>query len=238
MRRAGRDRGRGPGPRRGGAAARASPPPSSTRSPRRTFARRAPSRRSRATRATRPPASASRSTTRSCTASRATGSIRDGQVVIDRRGRDRRRLARRRRPDLCRRRRPADAPRPRRGDAAGPEAGIAAATPGNRIWDISAAIEDVALPHGYGDRPSVRGPRDRDRHARGAARCRTTAGPERDRARGRPVPGHRADVHPRRRRRRHLDDGWTVATADGSLAAHFEDTIAVTDNGPEVLTRP
>jgi methionyl aminopeptidase len=32
------------------------------------------------------------------------------------------------------------------------------------------------------------------------------------------------------------DDGWTVVTADGSLAAHFEHTIAVTDNGPEILT--
>ncbi len=32
------------------------------------------------------------------------------------------------------------------------------------------------------------------------------------------------------------DDGWTVATADGSLSAHFEHTIAVTENGPEVLT--
>jgi methionyl aminopeptidase len=31
-------------------------------------------------------------------------------------------------------------------------------------------------------------------------------------------------------------DGWTVITADGSLAAHFEHTIAVTDNGPEILT--
>jgi len=33
-----------------------------------------------------------------------------------------------------------------------------------------------------------------------------------------------------------MDDGWTVKTADGSLSAHFEHTIAVTDNGPEVLT--
>jgi methionyl aminopeptidase len=32
------------------------------------------------------------------------------------------------------------------------------------------------------------------------------------------------------------DDGWTVVTADGSRSAHFEDTIAVTDDGPEVLT--
>ena len=33
-----------------------------------------------------------------------------------------------------------------------------------------------------------------------------------------------------------LADGWTVVTADGSLSAHFEHTIAVTDEGPEVLT--
>ena len=34
-----------------------------------------------------------------------------------------------------------------------------------------------------------------------------------------------------------LDDGWTAVTRDGSLAAHFEHTVAVTDVGPEVLTR-
>ena len=34
-----------------------------------------------------------------------------------------------------------------------------------------------------------------------------------------------------------LDDGWTVVTADGSLSAHFEDTVAITENGPEILTR-
>ncbi len=34
-----------------------------------------------------------------------------------------------------------------------------------------------------------------------------------------------------------LEDGWTAVTVDGSLAAHFEDTIAITANGPEVLTR-
>jgi methionyl aminopeptidase len=35
-----------------------------------------------------------------------------------------------------------------------------------------------------------------------------------------------------------LDDGWTVVTADGSLAAHVEHTIAITDHGPEILTAP
>jgi methionyl aminopeptidase len=34
-----------------------------------------------------------------------------------------------------------------------------------------------------------------------------------------------------------LDDNWTVVTADGSLSAHFEHTVAITDDGPEVLTR-
>jgi methionyl aminopeptidase len=35
-----------------------------------------------------------------------------------------------------------------------------------------------------------------------------------------------------------LDDGWSVLTADGSLSAHVEHTIAITDDGPEILTRP
>ena len=35
-----------------------------------------------------------------------------------------------------------------------------------------------------------------------------------------------------------LDDGWTVVTADGSLSCHWEHTIAITENGPEVLTVP
>jgi methionyl aminopeptidase len=34
-----------------------------------------------------------------------------------------------------------------------------------------------------------------------------------------------------------LADNWTVVTADGSLAAHFEHTIAITEDGPEILTR-
>jgi methionyl aminopeptidase len=33
------------------------------------------------------------------------------------------------------------------------------------------------------------------------------------------------------------DDEWTVVSADGSLTAHFEHTVAVTSNGPEILTR-
>jgi methionyl aminopeptidase len=39
-------------------------------------------------------------------------------------------------------------------------------------------------------------------------------------------------------RTRVLDDNWTVVTADGKRSAHFEHTVAVTNNGPEILTRP
>jgi methionyl aminopeptidase len=37
-------------------------------------------------------------------------------------------------------------------------------------------------------------------------------------------------------RTRLFEDGWTVLTADGRLSAHFEHSIAVTDDGPEILT--
>jgi methionyl aminopeptidase len=37
---------------------------------------------------------------------------------------------------------------------------------------------------------------------------------------------------------RTLKDKWTVVSKDGSLAAHFEHTVAVTNNGPEILTLP
>ena len=36
---------------------------------------------------------------------------------------------------------------------------------------------------------------------------------------------------------RTLDDGWTVVTEDGSLSAHWEDSVAITKDGPVVLTR-
>jgi methionyl aminopeptidase len=41
-----------------------------------------------------------------------------------------------------------------------------------------------------------------------------------------------------KRTTRLLSDGWTVVTADGSRSAHFEHTVALTENGPEILTLP
>jgi methionyl aminopeptidase len=118
------------------------------------------------------------------------------------------------------------------------EAGIAAARPGNRIWDVSAAVEDVALPRGYVVvRPYVG-------HGIGTAMHEEPQVPNyRTKTRGIELtPGiclaiepmftlGSADVET-------LGDGWTVVTSDGSIAAHWEDSIAVTENGPEVLTRP
>ena len=118
------------------------------------------------------------------------------------------------------------------------EAGVAAARSGNRIWDVSAAVEDVALPRGYGIvRPYVG-------HGIGTAMHEDPQVPNyRTKTRGIELaPGiclaiepmftlGSADVET-------LADGWTVVTRDGSLAAHWEDTVAVTEDGPVVLTRP
>ena len=58
---------------------------------------------------------------------------------------------------------------------------------------------------------------------------RSAAGP----SDGEPAGEPSGERHPRTRL---LDDGWTVVTADGSLAAHFEHTVAITADGPWVLT--
>ena len=115
-------------------------------------------------------------------------------------------------------------------------AGIAAALPGNRLGDIGAAIEAVAHQHGYGIvRPFVG-------HGIGTAMHEDPQVPNY----GRAGTGMRIEagmcfaIEPMFNLGGDdvalLDDGWTVVTVDGSLSAHFEDTIAVTASGPEVLT--
>lgn len=119
----------------------------------------------------------------------------------------------------------------------GMEAGIAAAVPGNRLGDVGAAIEAVAHEHGYGIvRPFVG-------HGIGTAMHEDPQVPNY----GRPGTGMRIEagmcfaIEPMFNLGDDdvtlLDDGWTVVTTDGSISAHFEDTIAVTPSGPEVLTR-
>ena len=118
----------------------------------------------------------------------------------------------------------------------GMEAGIAAARPGNRLGDVGAAIEAVAHRHGYGIvRPFVG-------HGIGQSMHEEPQVPNY----GRPGTGMRIEagmcfaIEPMFNLGGDgvavLDDGWTVVTADGSLSAHFENTIVVTDHGPEILT--
>ena len=115
-------------------------------------------------------------------------------------------------------------------------AGIAAAVPGARVGDISAAIEDVAKPAGYGIVRQFVG------HGIGTEMHQEPQVPNyRAGPRGLElVPGICLAIEPMLTLGSHevaiKPDGWTVVTRDGSLAAHFEHTIAVTEHGPEILT--
>jgi methionyl aminopeptidase len=116
------------------------------------------------------------------------------------------------------------------------QAGIAAAVPGGHIEDISAAVEDVARPRGYGIIRQFVG------HGIGTAMHEEPQVPNyRTGRRGRKLePGLCLAIEPMLTlgdyKAHVLDDDWTVATVDGSMAAHFENTIAITESGPEVLT--
>jgi len=115
-------------------------------------------------------------------------------------------------------------------------AGIGAAVAGHRIGDISAAIEDVARPHHYGVVRQFVG------HGIGTEMHQDPQVPNyRTGSRGMELqPGMCLAIEPMFTLGNGdvavLDDGWTVVTSDGALAAHFEHTIAITDNGPEILT--
>jgi methionyl aminopeptidase len=115
-------------------------------------------------------------------------------------------------------------------------AGVAAARPGNSLEDVAAAIEDVGLAHGYGIvRAYVGHGIGTDMHEEPQVTNYRTG------RKGRRIelglclaiePMFTLGGHETRVRA----DGWTVITADGSLAAHWEHTIAVTSDGPRILT--
>ena len=119
----------------------------------------------------------------------------------------------------------------------GMEAGIAAAVAGSRLGDVGHAIESVAHAHGYGIvRPFVG-------HGIGQSMHEEPQVPNY----GRPGTGRLIEagmcfaIEPMFTMGSDdvfvADDNWTVRTSDGSLSAHFENTIAVTEAGPEILTR-
>ena len=115
-------------------------------------------------------------------------------------------------------------------------AGIAAARPGNTLSDISGAIEDVALAGGYGVVRSFVG------HGIGTEMHEEPQVTNfRSGNRGRVIePGLCLAIEPMFTLGgydvRVKPDGWTVETRDGSLAAHWEHSIAVTAEGPRILT--
>ena len=115
-------------------------------------------------------------------------------------------------------------------------AGIAAAVPGAHVDDVSGAVEDVAVEgrcdivrpfvgHGIGTKmhEDLQVPNYRTGRPGAALEPGVCIAIEPMLTLG------SADVET-------LSDGWTVVTTDHSLAAHFEHTIAVTENGPVVLT--
>lgn len=116
--------------------------------------------------------------------------------------------------------------------------GIAQATVGNRIGDISHAIQRHVESHGF----SV--VRDMVGHGIGTSMHEEPQIPNFGRKGQGPKikPGMTFAIEPMVNlggyRTKTLADGWTVVTTDGSPSAHFEHTVLTTDRGPEILTIP
>ena len=116
--------------------------------------------------------------------------------------------------------------------------GIKFAKPGYRVYDIGEAVQDYVESHGF----SV--VRDFVGHGIGRGMHEAPEVPNyrplRPRSNPRLVKGMTICVEPMvcagDWRVRILKDGWTVVSADSSLAAHYENTILITDGEPEILT--
>ncbi len=119
------------------------------------------------------------------------------------------------------------------------DAGIAAAVVGHRLGDISHAVETVASAGGYGM------PTDFGGHGIGRQMHEDPHVPNHGRP-GRGLPlrhGLVLAIEPMLMAGGLNDyrtdpDGWTLRTVDGSRAAHIEHTVAITDDGPRILTLP
>ena len=119
------------------------------------------------------------------------------------------------------------------------ELAIAAAQPGNRLGDIGAAVEEYARSHGFGVVKEYVG------HGIGSEMHQEPEVPNYGRAgHGQRLrPGMTLAIEPMINMEgdgvwKDKKDGWTIHTASGLPSAHFENTVAITENGPVVLTRP
>ncbi len=117
-------------------------------------------------------------------------------------------------------------------------AGAAAALDGNRVGDIGHAVQKLAESHRYGVVRELTG------HGIGRNMHEDPSVPNF----GFPGRGPRLKagmviaIEPMitlgSYRVKEMDDGWTIKTADGSACAHYEHTVAITPQGPELLTLP
>ena len=115
-------------------------------------------------------------------------------------------------------------------------AGIAQCVPGKRVGDISNAIQKVVEEAGLSVVRSLVGHGvGRNMHEDPQVPNYGSAG-RGPAARGGDGAGGRADDHRRAPGVRIAPDNWAIFTEDGSLASHFEFTVAVTAEGPRVLT--
>jgi len=116
------------------------------------------------------------------------------------------------------------------------EAGLSAARAGNHIGDIGAAVQAVVESAGFSVVKDLVG------HGIGESFHEEPQVPNFGKAqRGtRLVPGLTIAIEPMvnagRPDTRTMPDRWTIVTVDGSRSAHFEHTVAITENGPRVLT--
>jgi methionyl aminopeptidase len=116
-------------------------------------------------------------------------------------------------------------------------AAIEKAVPGNKLGDISSAVQSFVECRGY----SV--VRDFVGHGIGKNLHEDPQIPNYGFS-GKGIllkPGMVLAIEPMINEKSHevkvLNDNWTVVTCDGGLSAHFEHTVAITENGPEILTR-
>ena len=113
-----------------------------------------------------------------------------------------------------------------------------AATPKNRVGDISATIQK------YLDRQNLGIIRDFVGHGVGKSMHEPPQIPNfgRRKTGAKLRPGMTLAIEPMvslgSPQTKMLDDGWTAVTRDGSTAAHFEHTVLITDDEPEILTVP
>ena len=114
--------------------------------------------------------------------------------------------------------------------------GIQYAKPGNRVGDISHAIGEYVYANGFSVVQEFQG------HGIGRQMHEDPGVPNDGKA-GRGIrlePGMTLAVEPMVIQGKHdileLEDGWTIITKDGSMSAHYENTILITEKEPEILT--